>query len=111
MIMLSRAKPKLLVFTLALAFFTVWAAYSILETSSDHLPTWKLAEHIQQEVGVDHFHTSHIGDHHHDVPHLISGLSFNGQADTSLRPDVEQSALPPSPIFLIKRPPRVWLLT
>ena len=106
--MLGKTKPVLLVFALVLAFFTVWASHTAAQATGAPSFTCELAEPVQQGAGVEHFHGS---DHHHDVPHLIAALSITSPAKKALRLDAGQYALPPSPIFLIKRPPRAWLLT
>jgi hypothetical protein len=107
----GRTQPALLLFALVMAMFTVWAAHTVSPATGALSATCGFAEPLQQAAGVEHFHASHLGDHHHDVPHLIAVLSFASPDKKSVPIDAAQHALPPSPIFLIKRPPRAWMLT
>lgn len=109
--MLGKTKPALLVLALVMAFFTAWAAHAVAQAPDAPSVTCERVEPMQQNAGVDHFHASQLGDHHHDVPHLIAALLFASPAEKSPELDAAQYPVPSSPIFLIKRPPRAWLLT
>ncbi|MEK1941858.1 MAG: hypothetical protein AAAB16_15925 [Pseudomonas sp.] len=109
--MFGKTQPALLLFALVLAVLTVWAAHTAAQATGAVMLTCELAEHVQLDAGVEPIHASHLGDHHHDVPHLIAALSAASPVHKALRRDAAPFALAPSPIYLIKRPPRAWLLT
>ncbi|GLK90389.1 hypothetical protein [Pseudomonas turukhanskensis] len=107
----GRTQPALLLFALVMALFTVWAAHTVSPATGALSATCEFAEPLQQAAGVEHLHASHLGDHHHDIPHLVAALTLSSPGKKSARIEAAQLALPPSPIFLIKRPPRAWMLT
>lgn len=103
-----------MVIALALAFFTAWAGHTYSALNTLLHPSWEVASASAQshhEHGEDHTHSSLIGDHQHDVPHLITALGIAQQIDRSPHQDALRIELPTPPIFLIKRPPRSRLLT
>lgn len=112
--MFGNSRPTLLVIALALAFFTAWAGHTYSALNTLLHPSWEVASSTAQnhhDHGEDHTHTSLIGDHQHDVPHLVTALRMPQLIERSPHVNAVPADLPTPPVFLIKRPPRSELLT
>ncbi|PMV97136.1 MULTISPECIES: hypothetical protein [unclassified Pseudomonas] len=115
--MLSRSLTTTVVFALALAVLMAWVGHTYTLSVATKQPAWEIKQdayhsHGEQEASLscascsDHFHSPLTPDHQHETPQLTSLLILAEQPKLSVRVDAPQYAVPPPPIFLIKRPPR-----
>src|SRR3546814_269401 len=115
--MLSRSLTTTVVLALVLAVLMAWAGHTYTLSVATKQPAWEIAQdanhsHGEQEASLscancsDHFHSPLTPDHQHETPQLTSLLILAEQPKLSVRVDASQHAVPPPPVFLIKRPPR-----
>ncbi|MSU95102.1 hypothetical protein C1Y18_01240 [Pseudomonas sp. MPR-R5A] len=114
--MFSRTLTTTVVFALVLAMFVAWAGHTYTLSVTSKQPAWEVAQdahHSHEELTEmscascsDHYHSPLTPDHQHETPQLTSLLILAEQPKLSVRVDAPQYAVPPPPIFLIKRPPR-----
>jgi hypothetical protein len=113
--MLSKPIRTKVIFGLALAILMAWAGHtsalfmgssqSVLNsTDSAHSHTHEGA--VSCMACMDHYHSSLTADHVHETPHLTTLLSLSTQPERAQLANAPRYSIPPSPIFLIERPPR-----
>jgi hypothetical protein len=113
--MLSNPISTKVIFGLALAILMAWAGHtsalfmgstpSVLSVSgSAHSHSHEDA--VTCAVCMDHYHSSLTADHVHETPHLTTLLDLSTLPERTQLADAPRYSIPPSPIFLIERPPR-----
>jgi hypothetical protein len=114
--MLSKPLSAQLVFALALVMLMTWAGHSAAlgpEVSQGALSGEDRAHAHSHSTGVsacarctDHYHSSLTADHVHETPYLTTLLIVSTLPESPQPIQATRYAIPPSPIFLIERPPR-----
>jgi hypothetical protein len=115
--MLSKPISAKVIFALALAILMAWAGHTSALFMGSNQPAWSdnngVHAHVHGDgtfacaVCADHYHSSLTADHVHETPHLTTLLSISMLAETEQPIEAPRYSIPPSPIFLIERPPRV----
>lgn len=114
--MLSKPISTQVIFTLALAILMAWAGHTsalFMGSSPQALggdDTVHAHTHADEARACaaygDHCHSPLTADHLHETPHLSTLLSINTQPERAQPIQAPRYSIPPSPIFLIERPPR-----
>lgn len=114
--MLSRPISTQVIFALALAILMAWAGHTsaLFMGSSQPASSGNDGTHSHAHSDgafacaacADHYHSSLTADHLHETPHLTTLLSIITQPERAQPIDAPRHSIPPSPIFLIERPPR-----
>lgn len=114
--MLSKPISTQVIFALALAILMAWAGH----TSALFMGASQQAggnsggahSHAHDDsvftcaACADHYHSSLTADHVHETPHLTTRLNISTLPERALLIESPRYSIPPSPIFLIERPPR-----
>ncbi len=114
--MLSKPISTQVIFALALAALMAWAGHtSALFIGSSQQAfggddTVHAHTHADEALACaaygDHCHSPLTADHLHETPHLSTLLSISTQPERAQPIQAPLHSIPPSPIFLIERPPR-----
>jgi hypothetical protein len=111
--MLSNPISIKVIFALALAILVVWAGHTsaLFEGASRPARAGNDAAHAHGDGAfacaacADHS-SSLTADHLHETPHLTTPLSSITLPERAQPIEAPRYSMPPSPIFLIERPPR-----
>ncbi|MDP3978271.1 MAG: hypothetical protein Q8P85_09815 [Pseudomonas sp.] len=111
--MLSKPISTKVIFALALAILMAWAGHTSALFMGASQPAGSGSDGAYSHAhddGVfacaDHYHSSLTADHVHETPHLTTLLSISTQPERAQPIEAPRYSIPPSPIFLIERPPR-----
>ena len=114
--MLSKPISTKVVFALALAILMAWAGHTsaLFMGASQQAGGSSGDAHLHAHDNsllacaacADHYHSSLTTDHVHETPHLSTQLSIRTQPERAQPIAAPRYSIPPSPIFLIERPPR-----
>ena len=114
--MLSKPISTKVIFALALAILMAWAGHTSALFMGSSQPGWSGNDgahvHVHGDGAfacaacADHYHSSLTADHVHETPHLTTLLSISTQPERTQPIEAPRYSIPPSPIFLIERPPR-----
>jgi len=114
--MLSKPISAKVIFALALAILMAWAGHTSALFMGSSQPAWSSNNDAHSNAHgdgafacaacADHYHSSLTADHVHETPHLTTRLSIGTQPKRAQPIEAPCHAIPPSPIFLIERPPR-----
>src|SRR3990167_8197817 len=114
--MLSNPISPKVIFALALAILMAWAGHTAALFMGASQPAWSgnggAHSHahgdgaFRSTACADHYHSALTADHLHETPHLTTLLSINAQPERAQPIEAPRHSIPPSPIFLIERPPR-----
>ncbi|MFZ2320164.1 MAG: hypothetical protein WAW12_09880 [Pseudomonas sp.] len=114
--MLSKPISTQVIFALALAILMAWAGHTsalFMGSSQQALggdDTVHAHTHGDEALACaaygDHCHSPLTADHLHETPHLSTLLSISTQPERAQPIQAPLHSIPPSPIFLIERPPR-----
>lgn len=114
--MLSNPISTKVIFALALAILMAWAGHTAALFMGASQPAWSgnggAHSHAHGDGAfactacADHYHSALTADHLHETPHLTTLLSINAQPERAQPIEAPRHSIPPSPIFLIERPPR-----
>jgi hypothetical protein len=104
------------IFALALAILMAWAGHTSALFMGSSQQAWDgddtVHSHTHGDEALacaaygDHCHSPLTADHLHETPHLTTLLSISTQPERAQPIDAPRYSVPPSPIFLIERPPR-----
>jgi hypothetical protein len=104
------------IFALALAILMAWAGHTSAlfmgasQQAWDEDNTIHSHTHGDEKLACaaygDHCHSPLTADHLHEIPHLTTLLSISTQPEHAQPIETPYYSVPPSPIFLIERPPR-----
>lgn len=118
--MLSKPISTQVIFALALAILMAWAGHTSAlfvgssQQASDGDETVHSHTHGDEALACaaygDHCHSPLTADHLHETPHLTTLLSISTQPERAQLIETPRYSIPPSPIFLIERPPRATFL-
>jgi hypothetical protein len=109
--MFSKPISTKVIFAFALAILMAWAGHTSALFMGASQPAGAHS-HTHGEGAfacaacADHYHSSLAADHVHETPHLTSLLSLSTQPERAQPIEATRNSIPPSPIFLIERPPR-----
>lgn len=115
--MLSNPISTKVIFALALAILMAWAGHTsaLFMGSSQpalggndgaHSHAHGDDETLACAAYGDHCHSPLTADHLHETPHLTALLSISTLPERAQPIPAPRYSIPPSPIFLIERPPR-----
>lgn len=114
--MLSRPISAKVIFALALAIMMAWAGHTSALFTGASQQAWDGGDtahshsHGDEALACaaygDHCHSPLTADHLHETPHLTTLLSIGTQPERAQPIEAPRYSIPPSPIFLIERPPR-----
>jgi hypothetical protein len=114
--MFSNPISTKVIFALALAILMAWAGHTSALFMGASQPAWSgnggAHSHAHGDGAfactacADHYHSALTADHLHETPHLTTLLSINAQPERAQPIETPRHSIPPSPIFLIERPPR-----
>lgn len=114
--MLTKPISAKVIFALALAILMAWAGHTSALFMGASQPAWSGNDDAHSHAHgdgafvcvacVDHYHSSLTADHVHETPHLTTLLSISTLPERAQPIEAPRYAIPPSPIFLIERPPR-----
>jgi hypothetical protein len=118
--MLSKSISTKVIIALALAILMAWAGHTsalFMGSSQQTVDGYDTAHSHTHGDGAlacaaygDHCHSPLTADHLHETPHLTTLLTISTQPERAQPIEAPRYAIPPSPIFLIERPPRATLL-
>ena len=118
--MLSHPVSTKVIFALALAIMMAWAGHTSALFMGSSQQAWDGGDtdhsHTHGDEALacaaygDHCHSPQTADHLHETPHLTTLLSITTQPDRAQPIEALRYSIPPSPIFLIERPPRPILV-
>jgi hypothetical protein len=118
--MLSKPISTKVIFALALAILMAWAGHTsalfIGASQSTGSSSDGAHAHAHDDGAfacagcADHYHSSLTADHLHETPHLTTLPSISTQPTRAQPIAAPRYSIPPSPIFLIERPPRPALV-
>lgn len=114
--MFSNPISTKVIFALVLAILMAWAGHTSALFMGSSQQAWDGDEAIHSHTHGDearacaaygdHCHSPLTADHLHETPHLSTRLSIITQPERAQPIEAPRHAIPPSPIFLIERPPR-----
>ncbi|AAN68578.1 hypothetical protein KUT41_18985 [Pseudomonas aeruginosa] len=114
--MLSNPISTKVIFALALAILIAWAGHTsaLFMGSSQPVGSGNNGAHSHTHGDEalacaaygDHCHSPLTADHVHETPHLTTLLSISTLPERTQPIPAPRYSIPPSPIFLIERPPR-----
>lgn len=114
--MFSKPISIKVIFALALAILMAWAGHTSALLMGSSQQTWEGDDtghshtHGDEKLACaaygDHCHSPLTADHLHEIPHLTTRLSISAQPERAQPIEAPYYSVPPSPIFLIERPPR-----
>jgi hypothetical protein len=114
--MLSKPISTKVIFALALAILMAWAGHTSALFMGASQPAGSGSDgahsHVHDDGAfacaacADHYHSSLTADHVHETPHLTTLLSISTLPERAQPIEARRYSIPPSPIFLIERPPR-----
>lgn len=114
--MLSNPISTKVIFALALAILMAWAGHTSALFMGSSPQAWDgndtVHSHAHGDEALacaaygDHCHSPLTADHRHETPHPTTLLSISTQPERAQPIEAPRYSLPPSPIFLIERPPR-----
>ncbi|HFH4328602.1 TPA: hypothetical protein ACGJ4B_000496, partial [Pseudomonas aeruginosa] len=113
--MLCKPISTKVIFGLALAILMAWAGHTsaLFMGASQSVSSSNGSVHSHSHENavicaacMDHYHSSLTADHVHETPHLTTPLDLSTQPERAQLADAPRYSIPPSPIFLIERPPR-----
>ena len=114
--MLSKPISTQVIFALALAILMAWAGHASALFIGSSQPVGSSNDgahshtHADEALACaaygDHCHSPLTADHLHETPHLSTLLSISTQPERAQPIAAPRYSIPPSPIFLIERPPR-----
>jgi|GEM_PF-358998 hypothetical protein len=114
--MLSKPVSAQLTFVLALVMLMAWAGHSAALGPGVSQGAWNgedRAHAHSHSMGIsvcarcaDHYHSTLTADHVHETPYLTTLLTVSTLPERPQPIEATRYAIPPSPIFLIERPPR-----
>jgi hypothetical protein len=114
--MLSNPISTKVIFALALAILMAWAGHTSAlfmgssQQALDGDDTVHSHTHGDETLACaaygDHCHSPLTADHLHETPHLTTLLSISTLPESAQPIEAPRYSIPPSPIFLIERPPR-----
>ncbi|GLK91705.1 hypothetical protein [Pseudomonas turukhanskensis] len=114
--MLSNPISTKVIFVLALAILMAWAGHTSALFMGSSQPAGSGNDgahshtHGDEPLACaaygDHCHSPLTADHLHETPHLTTLLSISTQPERAQPIQAPRYSIPPSPIFLIERPPR-----
>ena|SRR3990167_991729 len=114
--MLSNPISTKVIFALALAILMAWAGHTSALFMGSSQPAGSGNDgahaHVHDDGAfacvacADHYHSSLTADHLHETPHPTTRLSIGTQPERAQPLEAPRHSIPPSPIFLIERPPR-----
>ena len=113
--MLSNPISTKVIFALALAILMAWAGHTsaLFMGASQQAGDNSSGAHSHSHddsvfvcaACADHYHSSLTADHVHETPHLTMLLSISTLPERAQPIEAPRYSIPPSPIFLIERPP------
>ena len=114
--MLSKPLSAKVIFALALAILMAWAGHTSALFMGSSQPAGSgydgAHSHTHGDEALacaeygDHCLPPLTADHLHETPHLTTLLSISTQPERTQPIEAPRYSIPPSPIFLIERPPR-----
>jgi hypothetical protein len=114
--MLSKPISASVFFSLALAILMAWAGHTSALFTGSGQQTRDAETSMHGHTHGDeapacaafgnHCHSPLTADHVHETPHLTTPLSLGRPSERGQPMDALSHSVPPSPIFLIERPPR-----
>ncbi|WP_339081567.1 hypothetical protein [Pseudomonas sp. TMP9] len=114
--MLSKPISAKVIFALALAILMAWAGHTsaLFMGASQPAGSGNAGAHSHAHddgafscaACADHYHSSLTADHVHETPHLTTLLSISTLPEGMQPIEAPRYSIPPSPTFLIERPPR-----
>ncbi|MDD2162437.1 hypothetical protein N1078_17870 [Pseudomonas sp. MIL19] len=114
--MLSKPISTQVIFALTLAILMAWVGHTSALFMGASQQTWEggdtIHSHNHDDEALacaaygDHCHSPLTADHLHETPHLTTLLSISTQPERTQPIAASRYSIPPSPIFLIERPPR-----
>lgn len=114
--MLSNPISTKVIVALALAILMAWAGHTSTLVMGSSQSAWGsnggAHSHAHGDSSfacvacADHYHSTPTADHLHETPHLTTLLSIATQPERAQPIEAPRYSIPPSPIFLIERPPR-----
>ncbi len=114
--MLSKPISAKVIFALALAISMAWAGHTSALFMGASQQAWDGGDTVHSHTDGDealacaaygdHCHSPLTADHLHEIPHLATLLSISTQPERAQPIEAPRYSIPPSPIFLIERPPR-----
>ena len=116
--MLSKPISTQVIFALALAILMAWAGHTSALFMGSSQPALggndgahsHSHSHGDETLACsaygDHCHSPLPADHLHETPHLTARLSISTLPERAQPIPAPHYSIPPSPIFLIERPPR-----
>ena len=114
--MLSKPVSAQLTFVLALVMLMAWAGHSAALGPGVSQGAWNgedRAHAHSHSMGIsvcarcaDHYHSTLTADHVHETPYLSTLLTVITLPERPQPIEATRYVIPPSPIFLIERPPR-----
>jgi hypothetical protein len=119
--MLSKPISTQVMFALALAILMAWVGHTSALFLGLSQQDWEsggetVHSHTHGDETLacaaygDHCHSPLTADHLHETPHLSTLLSISTQPERAQPIAAPCYSIPPSPIFLIERPPRAPFL-
>jgi hypothetical protein len=114
--MLSNPISTKVIFALALAILMAWAGHTSALFMGSSQQAWDGDDtghahtHGDETLACaaygDHCHSPLTADDLHETPHLTALLSISTLPERAQPIEARRYSIPPSPIFLIERPPR-----
>ena len=114
--MLSKPISTQVIFALALAILMAWAGHTSALFMGSSQPALGGNDgahshaHGDETLACaaygDHCHSPLTADHLHETPHLTTLLNISTLPERAQPIEAPRYSIPPSPIFLIERPPR-----
>jgi hypothetical protein len=106
--MANKIRSFIVACALLLAVMTAWGTHistSLIATGHSAMAIEHAAD-AQDDYCSDHVHTPTMGDHQHEIPHLVRPPLLKSYVALTFRHTGSSYPLPDAPFFQIKRPPR-----